>query len=60
MSEEYLDHAISKDPLSLNGSPDLFRSRGNGEDSLGLDAVVESVAGDGCGAGHVLVRRVGA
>jgi hypothetical protein len=43
-----------------NSSPDLFRPRGNEENRLGLDAVVESITGNASSAVHVLVRAVGA
>lgn len=46
--------------IALNGSANLLRARGDSEGSLGLQAVVESIASDRGGARHVLVRRVGA
>ncbi len=38
----------------------LLTARSNGEQRLGLDAMCHCVLGDGCGAGHILVRGVGA
>jgi len=46
--------------VTLNGGANLLGSGGDGEEGLGLDAVVESVTGNGSGTGHVLVRGVGA
>lgn len=46
--------------ITLDGSADLLGTRSDGEQSLGLDAVVKSVASDRGGARHILVRRVGA
>ena len=40
--------------------PNLLRARGNSEDTLGLNAVVESVLGNRRSPAHVLVRGVGA
>ena len=46
--------------ITLNGSTDLLRARGDSEHRLGLDAVVQSVPGDGRSTGHILVRGIGA
>lgn len=46
--------------VALNGGANLLGTGGDGEDGLGLDAVVESVLGNGSGTAHVLVRGVGA
>ena len=46
--------------VTLDGSADLLGTGGNGEEGLGLDAVVESVLGNGGRTAHVLVRGVGA
>jgi hypothetical protein len=46
--------------VTLNGGADLLGTGGNGEEGLGLDAVVESVLGNGSGTAHVLVGGVGA
>ena len=46
--------------ITLDGSADLLGTGGDGEQSLGLDAVVESVASDRGRARHILVGRVGA
>lgn len=46
--------------VTLNRSADLLGTGGDGEERLGLDAVVESVTGDGSGTRHILVRGVGA
>ncbi|PMB63621.1 hypothetical protein BM221_010520 [Beauveria bassiana] len=43
-----------------DGGTNLFRSRGDGESSLGLDSVVKSITSDRRSAGHVFVGRVGA
>ena len=44
---------------SGNSSADLLRTRSDSEESLGLDAVIKSIAGDGGSTGHVFVGRVG-
>ena len=46
--------------VTLNGSANLLGTGGDGEQRLGLDAVVESVTGNGGGTGHILVGGVGA
>lgn len=46
--------------IALNGSTNLLRSWGNGEEGLGLEAVGHGILRDRGRAGHVLVRRVGA
>jgi hypothetical protein len=46
--------------VALNGGANLLGTGSDGEDGLGLDAVVESVLGNGSGTAHVLVRGVGA
>jgi hypothetical protein len=46
--------------VTLNGGANLLGTGSDGEDGLGLDAVVESVLGNGSGTAHVLVRGVGA
>lgn len=46
--------------VTLNGGANLLRTRGNGEQRLGLDTVVKSVLSNGGGTGHVLIRGVGA
>jgi len=46
--------------VTLNGSADLLGTGSDGEEGLGLDAVVESVLGNGSRAAHVLVGGVGA
>jgi hypothetical protein len=46
--------------IALNGGANLLRTGSDGEEGLGLDAVVESVLGNGGGTAHVLVRGVGA
>ena len=46
--------------ITLNGGANLLGTRGNGEEGLGLDAVVEGVTGNGGSAGHILVGGVGA
>jgi len=46
--------------VALNGGTDLLRTRGNGEDGLGLQTVIEGIAGNSSTAVHVLVRGVGA
>jgi len=46
--------------ITLDGGSNLLGTRGNGEEGLGLDAVVEGIASDGGGAGHILIGGVGA
>lgn len=46
--------------ITLNGGADLLGTGGDGEQRLGLDAVVESVTSDRGRARHILVGRVGA
>lgn len=46
--------------VTLDGSANLLGTRGNGEQRLGLETVVQSVAGDGSSTGHILVGGVGA
>lgn len=46
--------------VALDGRADLFRAGGNREFALGRQSVFVRLSRDGCGAGHVLVRRVGA
>lgn len=46
--------------VTLDGSANLLGTGGDGEEGLGLNAVVESVLGNRGGAAHVLVRGVGA
>lgn len=46
--------------ITGNGGANLLGTGGDGEESLGFDAVVEGITGDGGGAGHILVRGVGA
>lgn len=46
--------------IALSGGTDLLRARGDGEERLGLDAVVKSILSDGRSTRHVLVGRVGA
>jgi hypothetical protein len=46
--------------IALNGGANLLGTGSDGEEGLGLDAVVESVLGNGSGTAHVLVRGVGA
>lgn len=46
--------------VALDGGADLLRTRGDGEQALGLDAVAEGVLSDGGSTAHVLVGGVGA
>lgn len=46
--------------ITLDGGANLLGTGSDSEESLGLDAVVESVLGDGGGTAHVLVGGVGA
>lgn len=46
--------------ITLDGSANLLRTGSDSESSLGLDAVVEGITGNGSSTGHVLVRGVGA
>ena len=46
--------------ITLNGSTDLLRARGDSEHGLGLNTVVKGVPSDRGGTGHVLIRGVGA
>lgn len=46
--------------VTLDGGTNLLGSGGHGEERLGLDAVVESITGNGSSAGHILVGGVGA
>jgi hypothetical protein len=46
--------------ITLNSSTNLLGTRGNGEERLGLQAMVEGVLSDRGGTGHVLVRGVSA
>jgi len=46
--------------IAGDGSTNLLGTRGDDEGGLGLEAVGQSIAGDGGTARHVLVRRVGA
>lgn len=46
--------------ITLNGGANLLGTGSDGEEGFGLDAVVESVLGDGGGTAHVLVGGVGA
>lgn len=46
--------------ITLDGSANLLGTGGDGEQRLGLDSVVESIAGDRGRARHILVGRVGA
>ena len=48
------------DAVALDGCTDLLGAGADGEGDLGLDAGVQGLLGDGGGAGHVLVGRVGA
>lgn len=50
----------SKLAITLDGGSNLLGTRGNGEEGLGLDAVVEGITSDGGGAGHILIGGVGA
>lgn len=45
--------------IALNGGADLLGAGSDGEHRFDLEAVVESFLGDGCGATHVFIRRVG-
>lgn len=42
--------------IASNGGTDLLRTGSDAESSLGLDAVIESIASDGSGTAHVLGR----
>lgn len=46
--------------ITLDGGTDLLGTGGDGEQRLRLDTVVQGVAGNGSGAGHVLVGGVSA
>ena len=46
--------------IAGNGGANLLGTGGDDESGLGLEAVVESVTGDGSSAGHILVGGVGA
>lgn len=46
--------------VTLDSSANLLRTRGNGEERLGLQAVIEGIPGDRGGTGHVLIGGVGA
>mmetsp|Transcript_17846 Transcript_17846/g.49936 ORF Transcript_17846/g.49936 Transcript_17846/m.49936 type:complete len:278 (+) Transcript_17846:639-1472(+) len=52
-SVEYIHDAVT-----FNGGADLLGAWADGEGDLGLDACVESLLGNGCSAGHVLVGGV--
>jgi len=46
--------------VSLDGSSDLFGTRGDGESSLASHASVSNLLCEGSGSAHIFVRRVGA
>ena len=62
VSEDNTTDTLESSDLSvtLNCCPNLLRTGGDGELGLDLDTVLGSLLDDGSGAGHILIRRVGA
>ena len=46
--------------ITLNSGANLLRTGGNGEERLGLQAMIKGIPGDRGGTGHVLIGGVGA